>query len=278
MSIKAMAAVLDLPQGCGLNTTDVCVLLCLANRANDDDGQCWPGTETLRRESKLSERGLQIVLRRLEKAGWIATVAQYDESGNGRQTSNLYTLTRKTLPYMQTGKRVSKAGLLTPPARRAPSPPHDVPPKEPVVKNPKQPPLNARSRAKRGGGGSRTPTKAEEETAKALEAEGVTPAVAAVLSARPFAAEEVPRRIEEFKAAKSERKIGPGVLVFACLSGIPIRRGKPKSQYSGPPQELYECHDCRERILFGQQRTNPKTAIHKCPKCHSHKPMRYVEG
>ena len=85
MTIRAMnwAWGIDLPPAMKL------VLLKLADRANDD-GECWPGMETVARACGLSERTLMRHIDRLGEMGLLRKAKRKDESG--RQTTNLYTL------------------------------------------------------------------------------------------------------------------------------------------------------------------------------------------
>ncbi|WP_170063433.1 helix-turn-helix domain-containing protein [Albidovulum inexpectatum] len=62
------------------------VLVALADYANEH-GECWPSIDGLCRKTRLSERGVQSILRRLEKAGWVRVVA-----GGGRSNTNRYTI------------------------------------------------------------------------------------------------------------------------------------------------------------------------------------------
>lgn len=85
MSIKlmTMAWELDIPVNMKL------LLLKLADRANDD-GECWPGQESLGKQCCLSERALRDNLKRLQEAGLIEVV--HRRVGN-RVKTNLYRLT-----------------------------------------------------------------------------------------------------------------------------------------------------------------------------------------
>ena len=83
MSIKIMSRVWEAgPQ----KQSDRFVLLALADHANDE-GIAWPGIASLCRKTCMSERGVQVVLRRLEAAGWLQI-----ETGKGRRNCNLYTI------------------------------------------------------------------------------------------------------------------------------------------------------------------------------------------
>ena len=68
------------------NQSETIVLLALADYANED-GKCWPSIEGLQQKSRLSDRGVQKILRRLEEQGWLEI-----EYGNGRKNCNIYTI------------------------------------------------------------------------------------------------------------------------------------------------------------------------------------------
>lgn len=86
MSIRLMTTAweIDLPTGQKM------VLLALADRANDD-GECWPGQESLARKCSLSERAVRENLRRLNEAGLIEIEERYDTDTHARKT-NVYHL------------------------------------------------------------------------------------------------------------------------------------------------------------------------------------------
>ncbi|MDQ3328732.1 MAG: helix-turn-helix domain-containing protein [Chloroflexota bacterium] len=62
------------------------LLLAIAERA-DDDGEAWPGVAYLAAKSRLSGRGVQKLLRKLEEDGELRT-----ERGGGRRVTNRYFL------------------------------------------------------------------------------------------------------------------------------------------------------------------------------------------
>jgi hypothetical protein len=66
--------------------SETLVLLALADYANDD-GVCWPSINGLVKKSRLSERGVQKVLKRLCEGGWLKI-----SYGNGRNNCNVYTI------------------------------------------------------------------------------------------------------------------------------------------------------------------------------------------
>jgi GntR family transcriptional regulator len=66
------------------------VLLALADRANEDDGTCWPGIKTVARKVGLSERVVRKHVESLEVLGLLRREVR--TRGDGSQTSNLIVL------------------------------------------------------------------------------------------------------------------------------------------------------------------------------------------
>lgn len=66
--------------------TDTLVLLALADFA-DDAGRCYPSMRTIAQKARMTERGAQKVIRRLEADGWVAI-----STGNGRHGCNQYRI------------------------------------------------------------------------------------------------------------------------------------------------------------------------------------------
>jgi hypothetical protein len=62
------------------------VLLCLADRANDDGTDAWPSVETLARDARMSRRQVQRSLRDLETSGAIT------QSGTSRKGTHIYSV------------------------------------------------------------------------------------------------------------------------------------------------------------------------------------------
>lgn len=85
-----MAWAMDLPQGQKM------VLLALADRANDD-GECWPGQESLSRKCSMSERAIRDNIHKLEQAGLIEVETRQDTDTHQRKT-NLYRLNLEQKP------------------------------------------------------------------------------------------------------------------------------------------------------------------------------------
>ncbi len=79
MSVRLMADVWDFGPG---DATEVSVLLCLANFADDDGGNCYPGEARIARMTRKSERQVRRVLRRLEVDGWMRILQRGNGAGN----------------------------------------------------------------------------------------------------------------------------------------------------------------------------------------------------
>jgi len=69
------------------------VLIYLSDRA-DGQGKCWPGIKTIAADLNLSRSTVKRSLADLEKAGYIEKMARH--RGNGSNTSNLYTVKKRT--------------------------------------------------------------------------------------------------------------------------------------------------------------------------------------
>lgn len=85
MSIKAMNWAWDIR----LQPAVKLVLLKLADRANDD-GECWPGQESIATACDMSERSVMRHIGFLERVGILSVGRRKGE--DGRQETNLYTL------------------------------------------------------------------------------------------------------------------------------------------------------------------------------------------
>lgn len=83
MSIKIMSQVWESgPEKQG----HLLVMLALADYANDA-GKCWPSIRSIAEKARMTERGVQKILRTLEDQGWVETAV-----GNGRKGCSEYTL------------------------------------------------------------------------------------------------------------------------------------------------------------------------------------------
>lgn len=88
MSIRYVAAVLD--RLTHLSAPESLVLIALADFASDDTREAWPSLATLMRRSRLSRRGVQRILRRLESTALIETALGGNQVAKG--TPNCYRL------------------------------------------------------------------------------------------------------------------------------------------------------------------------------------------
>jgi Helix-turn-helix domain len=88
MSIRYVAAVLDRLEH--LSAPESLVLIALADFASDDTRECWPSVATIMRRSRLSRRGVQQILRRLEAAQLIETA--YGGNEYGKSATSCYRL------------------------------------------------------------------------------------------------------------------------------------------------------------------------------------------
>jgi hypothetical protein len=76
MSIKLMSAVFDDEQ---LDQAETLTMLALSDWANDD-GRCWPSLPQLVKKTRLSERGLRLIIKRLVDQG---VLEKQDIAGKG---------------------------------------------------------------------------------------------------------------------------------------------------------------------------------------------------
>lgn len=84
MSIRIMAKVWDNgPE----DRAELLVLLALADFANDE-GRCWPSMSGIAQKARITERGAQKIVRRLEETGWLKIA-----TGGGRGCKNSYLIT-----------------------------------------------------------------------------------------------------------------------------------------------------------------------------------------
>lgn len=86
MSVKIMSWVWDNGPD---DKTDLLVLLALADFC-DDEGICYPSIRRIAEKSRLTERGVQKVIRRLESGGFLKI-----KTGNGRHGTNTYALSKR---------------------------------------------------------------------------------------------------------------------------------------------------------------------------------------
>lgn len=84
MSIKVMTWIWDNAPASG---TELLMLLAIADHADDRGRNAWPSRATLARKTRLDERTVRRVTKRLEDSGQVVV-----ERGSGRSHSNLYTI------------------------------------------------------------------------------------------------------------------------------------------------------------------------------------------
>ena len=83
MSIRVMSNVWDNgPSSQG----PLLVMLALADYANDA-GECWPSIKSISEKARMTERGVQKIIRVLEADGWVNI-----DTGNGRKGCNKYRI------------------------------------------------------------------------------------------------------------------------------------------------------------------------------------------
>lgn len=88
MSIRVMTAVWDngpTKQG------HLLVMLALADYSNDQF-ECWPSMKSIAAKARMTERGVQKILRTLEDEGWL-----FIQTGNGRHGCNQYRINASRL-------------------------------------------------------------------------------------------------------------------------------------------------------------------------------------
>ncbi|WP_241575129.1 conserved phage C-terminal domain-containing protein [Rosenbergiella nectarea] len=88
MSVKLSSYVWDGCASAGMKLTSVAIMARLADFSNDD-GVCWPSTETIARQLGAGESTIRSAIGKLEQEGWLTR--QQRRSGN-RNASNIYRL------------------------------------------------------------------------------------------------------------------------------------------------------------------------------------------
>lgn len=89
MSIKLMAQVWD--EATRLDGSELIVMLCLADHANDD-GVCWPSTQEIADRCRVTRRHAVRLLSRLERGGYV-----YIRKESGRATRYTLNITGNTV-------------------------------------------------------------------------------------------------------------------------------------------------------------------------------------
>ncbi|WP_306150679.1 helix-turn-helix domain-containing protein [Roseovarius sp. MMSF_3281] len=91
MSIKIMSAVYD---GDLTDIYEVSVLLALANHA-DDEGRCYPSLKRIAKLARVTERGVQKIVKRLEDRGYLDV-----QINKGPKGTNLYRVIPEPRPLL----------------------------------------------------------------------------------------------------------------------------------------------------------------------------------
>jgi hypothetical protein len=132
MSWQATTAVIRHSKSKG---SDRLLLLCIANYAGENGAGAFPSNETLCFDSKLTERAVRYILRRLEASGELKT-----ERGRGPNGSNRYTINLPFAAGSDRPKRRNSQGQSLPGqekakqgAKAAPAEGHGVAPKQSLV-------------------------------------------------------------------------------------------------------------------------------------------------
>lgn len=128
MSVEHSSLVWKLSERLKLHSSTVLVLLALADRANPDTGECWPGKRDIARRCGLTVKTVYRQLKILEKQGLVKIKQRLRP--NKSKTTNMYTLTLGTAP--PTGHPCP-----VPTGHPCPPPKHHV---EPSCQNPNPPP------------------------------------------------------------------------------------------------------------------------------------------
>ena len=88
MSFIATASVWKMTEN--ITSSEKFVLLVLANRVNQETGQCFPSLNTIARETCLTQRGVQKIIKSLEQKNLITV--ERSKQANGKNAPNQYAL------------------------------------------------------------------------------------------------------------------------------------------------------------------------------------------
>lgn len=106
MSIRVMSQVWECAD---LDKSETLVMLSLADHANDD-GICYPSISRLCERTRMTDRGIQAVIKRLIERGFLTV-----QMNAGRSGSNLYTLHTTPEPCSPRSTFTPEAGSPQPP-------------------------------------------------------------------------------------------------------------------------------------------------------------------
>jgi hypothetical protein len=99
-----MTAVFDLD----ISPAEKLVLLAMAHHAHDDGAGCYPAVDTLARKTSLTDRGVQKIMRRLERAGLIELLGSRK---GGRASSAEYRVVPRKGEYGSPSKGEKRVNL-----------------------------------------------------------------------------------------------------------------------------------------------------------------------
>lgn len=93
MSLTALRAAFGHVASNEMTPSASLVLLCLANRHNQETGRCDPALSTIAKDAGLNERSVRRALRELENLKLVSTVHRIARTGRGkRNMTNRYRL------------------------------------------------------------------------------------------------------------------------------------------------------------------------------------------
>lgn len=275
MSIKVMTWVWDHAPVAG---TELLLMLAIADQADDHGRNAWPSVQTLAQRTRLDQRTVQRVVKRLVAGGTLVV-----HSGGGRR-SNRYEIPMSAPPAERHPRQVATAGGAPGEARpaaaageaqpRHPAPDKAAPP-DPSSTRPvptRLPRAGERAGEVRvvtaadGGGGELGQAAADVLTALGPEwpltskqSRRLAPKVSAAL-----AAGWTSRPLIEFLAANPEGVKSPAAVLAARLNDLPVPREAPDRAAERPAW----CGACDEPSRHTER---PDGRLERCPSCH---PMR----
>jgi hypothetical protein len=81
VSVRLMGAIFDLD----ISAPEKLVLLAMADHAQDDGTKCWPSISRIAEKSSTTPRGVQKIIRRLERAGFLKHIGRHPKGTNEYQ-------------------------------------------------------------------------------------------------------------------------------------------------------------------------------------------------
>ena len=120
------------------NAPSKLVLLALADKANEE-GECWPGMDTVAAMAGVSQRQVSTHLGRLEQAGLVVRKRRRSSLGRlGRNVYHLNMTSGSTLPVDHEKSTSGSEDHMDPPAHRKPDVPASGSPASPATGSPPQ--------------------------------------------------------------------------------------------------------------------------------------------